>query len=123
MSKKLSPLRQLNIKAKILTVVVLIGIVSMGIAGLQGYWQGRQALEKTAFDNLTAIRETRARQIEGYFGQIRNQFIFIVCATGKSAQQMLDLLLARLPNRRDEELVTAAEEQRKIFQLRLEKLL
>ena len=75
MSKKLSRLRQLNIKAKILTVVVLIGIVSMGIAGLQGYWQGRQALEKTAFDNLTAIRETRAHQIESYFGQIRNQVV------------------------------------------------
>ncbi len=49
-------------------------------------------------------------------------FIFIVCATGKSAAQMLALLLARLPNNRATELVNAAEEQRKIFQLRLEKL-
>lgn len=50
-------------------------------------------------------------------------FIFIVCATGKSAQQMLDLLLARLPNDRATELTNAAEEQRKIFHIRLEKLL
>lgn len=49
-------------------------------------------------------------------------FIFIVCATGKSAAQMLALLLARLPNNRATELVNAAEEQRKIFHLRLEKL-
>jgi len=35
---------------------------------------------------------------------------------------MLALLLARLPNNRATELVNAAEEQRKIFQLRLEKL-
>ena len=75
MSTKLNPFRQINIKAKILTVVVLVGIVSMAIAGLQGYWQGRQALEKTAFDNLTAIRESRARQIEDYFDQIRNQVV------------------------------------------------
>lgn len=50
-------------------------------------------------------------------------FIFIVCATGKSAQQMLDLLLARLPNDKATELANAAEEQRKIFHLRLDKLL
>lgn len=50
-------------------------------------------------------------------------FIFIVCATGKSAMQMLALLQARLPNNRATELINAAEEQRKIFHIRLSKLL
>lgn len=50
-------------------------------------------------------------------------FIFIVFATGKSAQQMLDLLLARLPNDRTTELANAAIEQNKITRLRLQKLL
>ena len=50
-------------------------------------------------------------------------FIFIVFATGKSAQQMLDLLLARLPNDRAIELANAAAEQNKITRLRLTKLL
>ena len=50
-------------------------------------------------------------------------FIFIVCATGKTAAQMLALLLARLANDKTTELVNAAQEQRKIFHLRLEKLL
>ena len=50
-------------------------------------------------------------------------FIFIVCATGKSAIEMLSLLQQRLSNSRDAELVNAAEEQRKIFQIRLDKLL
>ena len=49
-------------------------------------------------------------------------FIFIVFATGKSAAQMLDILLARISNDRKTELVNAAEEQRKIFQIRLTKL-
>lgn len=49
-------------------------------------------------------------------------FIFIVFATGKSAQQMLDLLLARLPNERDAELANAAAEQNKITSLRIQKL-
>lgn len=50
-------------------------------------------------------------------------FIFIVFATGKSASEMLDRLIARLSNDRAEEVQNAAEEQRKIFQLRLRKLL
>ncbi len=46
-------------------------------------------------------------------------FIFIVCATGKSAAEMLQLLRDRLPNHRAAELRIAAEEQAKITALRL----
>jgi 2-oxo-4-hydroxy-4-carboxy-5-ureidoimidazoline decarboxylase len=55
--------------------------------------------------------------------QAKFSFIFIVCATGKSAKEMSDLLQARLPNNKAQELVNAAEEQRKIFQLRIDKAL
>ena len=55
--------------------------------------------------------------------QTKFGFIFIVCATDKSAGQMLALLQARLPNDRHTEIVNAVEEQRKIFQLRLNKCL
>ena len=48
-------------------------------------------------------------------------FIFIVCATGKSAAEMLALLTARLPNSRAQELHNAAAEQHKITRLRLQK--
>lgn len=50
-------------------------------------------------------------------------FIFIVCATGKTTQEMLNLLKERLENGADEELLIAAEEQRRITNLRLKKLL
>jgi 2-oxo-4-hydroxy-4-carboxy-5-ureidoimidazoline decarboxylase len=46
-------------------------------------------------------------------------FIFIVCATGKTAGEMLALLRERLPHDRATELRTAAEEQAKITALRL----
>ena len=49
-------------------------------------------------------------------------YIFIVCATGKSASEMLDLLRARLGNDPHTELQIAAAEQAKITRLRLEKL-
>jgi allantoicase len=49
--------------------------------------------------------------------------IFIVCASGKSAAEMLTALHERLSNDSETELRVAAEEQRKITNLRLERLL
>lgn len=53
----------------------------------------------------------------------RFAFIFIVCATGKTAEEMLGMLKQRLDNLPAAELRIAAEEQKKITQLRLQKLL
>ncbi|RYD94592.1 MAG: hydroxyisourate hydrolase, partial [Sphingobacteriales bacterium] len=50
-------------------------------------------------------------------------FIFIVCATGKSAEEMLRLLQDRLRNSAEEELRVAIGEQHKITILRLKKLI
>ncbi|MBD0327679.1 MAG: 2-oxo-4-hydroxy-4-carboxy-5-ureidoimidazoline decarboxylase [Pyrinomonadaceae bacterium] len=50
-------------------------------------------------------------------------YIFIVCATGKSSDEMLSLCEERLPNDAQTELRIAAEEQRRITHLRLRKLL
>ena len=54
------------------------------------------------------------RQYEARFG-----YIFIVCATGKTAAEMLDLLRARLGNAPETEILIAAEEHAKICALRL----
>ena len=58
------------------------------------------------------------REYEERFGRV-----FLVCATGKSAKEMLDLCRLRLHNDPREELAVAADEQRKITRLRLEKWL
>jgi 2-oxo-4-hydroxy-4-carboxy-5-ureidoimidazoline decarboxylase len=58
------------------------------------------------------------RAYEARFG-----FIFLVCATGRSADEILALARGRLLNPPDDELLVAAEEQRRITRLRLEKLL
>lgn len=50
-------------------------------------------------------------------------YIFIVCATGKSAAEMLDILQSRLPNVPETEMKIAAAEQHKITRIRLQKLL
>jgi len=58
------------------------------------------------------------RAYEARFGHI-----FIVCATGKSAEEMLAILQDRLPNAPAAELRLAAAEQAKITRIRLEKLI
>lgn len=50
-------------------------------------------------------------------------FIYVVCATGKSAGEMLAILRRRLTSSREAELREAAEQQRQIMQIRLGKWL
>jgi OHCU decarboxylase len=65
-----------------------------------------------------------ARLAEGNRAYLRRfGYIFIVCATGKTAEEMLAILERRLQNDASAELTIAAEEQRRITRLRLEKLL
>jgi len=70
-----------------------------------------------AADVATALAEGN-RAYETRFG-----FIFIICATGLTADSMLATLQRRLRNDGESELRVAAEEHRKITRLRLEKLL
>jgi len=67
-------------------------------------------------ETLLALRE-KNRSYRERFG-----YSFIVCATGKTAAQMLALLEARLGNEAQTELAVAAAEQAKITRLRLEKV-
>ena len=54
--------------------------------------------------------------------EARFGFVFLVCATGKGAREVLKLLQQRIGNDAETELGIAAAEQAKITQLRLEKL-
>lgn len=73
-----------------------------------------QAGAATAAAEVLADLAARNRAYEERFG-----FVFLVCATGKSAAEMLALLGERLGAPRDEEIRTAAEEQAQILRLRL----
>jgi OHCU decarboxylase len=66
------------------------------------------------------VKTRLARGNRAYFQKFG--YIFIVCATGKTADEMLALLEQRLQNDAARELPTAAEQQRLIMRLRLEKL-
>lgn len=71
-----------------------------------------------AADDVRQALAKANRDYEQRFG-----YIYIVCATGKTAEEMLAIANSRLQNDPDTELRVAAEEQRKITRLRLQKLL
>ncbi len=70
------------------------------------------------YESRLAALAAGNREYESRYG-----YIFIVCATGKTTAEMLAILHERLSNDPDNELRIAAEEQRKIMQLRLRKLI
>ena len=75
---------------------------------------GVNDVEKSTLKNLAESNQL----YEDKFG-----FIFIVCATGKSSDEMLALIKMRLNNNAKIEMQNAAKEQNKITQLRLKTLL
>lgn len=87
-------------------------------AGTRDWAKLEQAGVGRANEEILTALSTGNKEYEAKFG-----YIFIISAAGKSAGDILRSLQDRLNNDRQSELVIAAEEQRKIMRLRLEKLL
>lgn len=90
----------------------------IGQSSSSSWARQEQVGTKSASPETLASLADVNREYEERFGHI-----FIVCATGKSAAEMLALAESRLHNDPQTELAIAAEEQRKIMRLRLAKLL
>jgi OHCU decarboxylase len=79
---------------------------------------GEQAGAANASSDVSRRLAEANRAYEARFG-----YIFIVCASGKTAEEMLAIVERRMANDADRELRAAADEQRQITRLRLAKLL
>lgn len=79
--------------------------------------QEQAGASRGSSETLVELREANRAYAE------RFGYIFIVCATGKTAEEMLGLLKQRIANDPETELRIAAEEQLRITHLRLKKLL
>jgi 2-oxo-4-hydroxy-4-carboxy-5-ureidoimidazoline decarboxylase len=90
------------------------GKILCAVAGVVG---SRQSGDLTAADS-SSWRAEANREYESKFRRI-----FITCATGKSAAEILENLQRRLNNEEPAEILEAAEQQRQITQLRLRKWL
>ena len=96
-----------------------IGDPEAGAAGEAGELAAQE--QSGAADAGADVKKRLAERNRDY--EARFGYIFIVCATGKSASEMLAILEGRLSNDSDRELPIAAEQQRQITRLRLAKLL
>jgi allantoicase len=82
-------------------------------------WSAReQSTAQNAAPESLAALVAAGRTYQKTFGHV-----FLICASGKTSEEILMNLEARLSNNRESELRIAAEEQRKITRLRLERLL
>jgi 2-oxo-4-hydroxy-4-carboxy-5-ureidoimidazoline decarboxylase len=91
---------------------------AIGSESARQWAAGEQARARAASDD---VKSRLARANRAYFEKFG--YIYIVCATGKTAEGMLAILNQRLQNDLASELSIAAEQQRMITRLRLEKLL
>ncbi len=95
-----------------------IGSLRTRFAGTKEWAEGEQSGVNSAPDEILTGLVEGNRSYEQKFG-----YIFIVCATGKSADEMLAILQGRMKNDATAEIKIAAAEQNKITHIRLEKLL
>ena len=82
-------------------------------------WSGQEQASINDAQAQTLSELARLNRVyEAKFG-----FIYIVCASGKSSEEMLEILNSRINNEAENELMIAAREQAKITELRLRKMI
>mmetsp|Transcript_5122 Transcript_5122/g.8956 ORF Transcript_5122/g.8956 Transcript_5122/m.8956 type:complete len:190 (-) Transcript_5122:1942-2511(-) len=95
--------------------------------------QGASALDKKLFSDWSKTEQASIlnaeQDVKADLAQSNTEyyekfgFIFLIFATGKTSQEMLATIKARLQNAQSEELINAAHEQNKITLHRMQKLL
>ena len=88
---------------------------------LRARFAGRAHAEQGQVLQASDETLTRLAELNAAYRR-RHGFIFIVCASGRSAEEMLDMLESRFPRSTAEEMATAAAEQAAITDLRLGQL-
>lgn len=68
-----SVLNLLSIKSRLILMLLFVTLLSSLVIGYLGWRNGRDALNKAIFNQLTSIRSAQAYQIEAYFDQVFSQ--------------------------------------------------
>src|SRR6478609_9961548 len=64
-----------GIQSKLLIMLLATSILSALVVGFVGYTSGKNALQNAAFNQLTQVRESRAREITSFFDQLKNSLV------------------------------------------------
>ena len=98
--------------------------IGANIEELRQKFGATQDLSRAEQASVSQAGEATLQALARFNASYRARFgySFIVCATGKSAREMLSLLQSRIDHAPEVELAVAAAEQAKITRLRLEKI-
>jgi class 3 adenylate cyclase len=69
-----------GLAARLFAILLLLGSVAVLVTGVLGYIRARDALQESIYNQLTAARKSKARQIETYFATIRNELTQLASA-------------------------------------------
>src|SRR5471030_2596186 len=61
-----------GLAAKLFAILILLGAIAVLVTCGLGYVRAHDALEETIYNQLTAARQSKARQVETYFRGIRS---------------------------------------------------
>ena len=88
------------------------------------YWSTR-SLAANEQSSVEQANDNVLQELVQYNNDYKTKFgyIFIVCATGKTAAEMLKLIKTRINHQPDQEITIAAAEQAKIMSIRIDKLI
>lgn len=65
----------LSIRSMLLLMLLLVSTGSNVVVGVIGYLNGTDSLREAAYDRLTEVRDSRAREIEGLFDSVENALL------------------------------------------------
>ncbi|HTE82777.1 MAG TPA: adenylate/guanylate cyclase domain-containing protein, partial [Reyranella sp.] len=69
-----------GLAARLFAILLLLGAVAVLVTGVLGYMRARDALQESIYNQLTAARKSKARQIETYFATIRTELTQLASA-------------------------------------------
>ncbi|HWR85060.1 MAG TPA: adenylate/guanylate cyclase domain-containing protein [Rhodoglobus sp.] len=75
----------LSIRSILLIMLLLVSVGSSVVVGLIGYVNGQSSLREAAFDRLTEVRDSRAREVRSLFENLRSTLQ--LSARGESAAE------------------------------------
>ena len=66
---------RLSVQSKLLTMLLVVSILSVLVAGYFGYRSGSKALTEAAYNQLTSVRDARTRAIQSFFTGLQRSAI------------------------------------------------
>ena len=86
------PLSRVSIQSKLLVMLLMTSILSAAIVGIIGYQSGRNSLRNAAFDQLTEIRQSQSRQLQGQLSDLKNSLV--IYAKGATSTEAVEAFSA-----------------------------